>query len=260
MQNQILAGLLASLGFEPVQRSTIIPRLNQLSPYGETALNDAVKAGISLILKLNSALDDLGASNAWNFVHIVITDGIDTVSQSSLEELAMLFALINRGIPTERCMTVFIGVDLNQQALIQLAMLKALGGDNCQLHNVANVNLSEIFRRISATLGMQRQINIGMASMGGITALRMQQTNRPVLNIVRKNFAVLLNLDISGSMNGQRFNQLKNSVSMFLNQLEGNDLASCLVFNERVQILNRIPVKQPERDQEGVRIVRCAQQ
>ncbi|OMJ74640.1 hypothetical protein SteCoe_26384 [Stentor coeruleus] len=254
---QLIAQLLASLGFEPINKSTIIPRLNRIRPYGETALNDAVHSGIKLILKLNSALDDLGASNAWNFVHIVITDGVDTVSDTSIQELAVLFAMINRGISTERCLTVFIGVDLTPQALVQLALLKSLGGENCQLYNVRNVDLSEIFQRITATLGVQRRVNVNMLNMGGIQAMHFQQENVPVMTIRQRNFAVLLNLDISGSMDGTRYESLKNSVSMFLRNLAPNDLASCLVFNDRVQMLNNIPLQQPKQD---VQVIQCQPQ
>ena len=55
--------LLAGLGFETVGRSTIIEKLNKLSPQGETALRDSVCTGLGLILKLNSALEELGSAD-----------------------------------------------------------------------------------------------------------------------------------------------------------------------------------------------------
>ena len=258
-----IAQMFASLGFEGVSKSTVMTRLNRISPYGETALRDSIRQGVGLILKLNTFLDEIGSSGAFNFVHIVITDGVDTVSNTSLNDLAVLFALINRGIPTERCMTVFIGIDLSSQALAQLAVLSALGGDNCQMYNVNNVNLGEIFQRITATLGVQRQVSMGVASMGGMTAMRIQTTNRPVLNIVRRNFAVMLNLDLSSSMQGNRYNSLKNSVGNFMRNLDPNDLVSCLVFSDKVQLLNQIPLNQPSYDDDedgGMQAVRCANQ
>ena len=262
IKTHLISSLLAKLGFESVKNSSINNRLSHLQPDGQTALRDSIKSGLNLILKLNSSLDELGYSNLWNFVHIVITDGVDTVSSTSLNELAMIFALINRGISTDRCLTVFIGIDLNAQAFAELIVLKALGGENCQIYNVNNVNLAEIFHRITASITMLRQVRLGVASFQGVTAMRYSESNTPVIGINKKNFAILLNLDISGSMAGDRYNSLKNSVNMFLNNLENNDLASCIVFNDRPMMLNSIAIKTSQTedsDNEGVQI-RCANQ
>ena len=197
-----------------------------------------------MILKLNQDLAKMGASEAFSFVHIVITDGIDTVSSTSLEELAIRFALVGRCIPKERCLTVFIGVELSPEAAIQLAMLAALGEDTCQLYNVNKVELGDIFQRISASIGVRREVNIGVIQARGMSAMAFSQKNTPILQIRRRNFAVLLNLDISGSMIGQRFNALRQSVQNFMGNLEGNDIASCLVFNNQVQLINSYQPKQ----------------
>lgn len=234
----ILGSFLSKYGFEPISKTSVLNRLSQVQPNGDTALLDSTKAGIQVILKLNEVFNDLGASGNWNFVHIVITDGVDNASNTSLEELAMLFAIVGRGIPKEKCLTVFIGVELNAEAAIQLALLTSLGGDTCQMYNVNKVELSEIFSRISATIGVRRQVNIGVVNAGGVNAMAIRQQNTPFLNISRKNFAVLLNLDISGSMSGNRFNALRSSVQNFLRNLDQNDIVSCLVFNQQVQLIN----------------------
>lgn len=249
----ILSGVLSKFGFEPVYKSSVLNRLAQVQPNGDTALLDSTKAGIQVILKLNEVFNDLGASGNWNFVHIVITDGVDNSSSTSLEELAMLFAIVGRGIPKEKCLTVFIGVELNPEAAIQLALLTSLGGDTCQMYNVNKVELNEIFNRITATIGVRRQVNVGLVSARGVNAMAIQQQNIPFLNISRKNFAVLLNLDISGSMNGNRFNALRSSVQNFMRSLDQNDIVSCLVFNQRVQLINNY---NPRPQQE----IRCVHQ
>lgn len=236
----ILSGVLSGLGYEPVSKSSIRTLLSQISPSGGTALLDSVGLGLNLILKLNQLFNQLNSSDAWNFVHIVITDGVDNSSRIKLENLAALFNLIGRSIPKERCLTVFIGVELDSDALVKLALLKTLGGDNCQLHNVNNVQLNDIFSRINATIGVRRQVNVGLMSAGGRNAMAVHQVNTPFLRVVRKNFAVLLNLDISGSMSGRRFNSLKSSVDNFMRNLDQNDIISCLVFNDKVQLLNNL--------------------
>lgn len=260
LQSALIGQLLAQLGFETIRNSSLLTRLQYVRPEGETALRDATLAGLRVILKLNQTLAELGASEAFSFVHIVITDGVDTVSKTSLEELAMMFALIGRGIPKERCLTVFIGVELSQDAALQLALLAGLGGDTCQLYNVNKVQLGDIFERISASIGVRREVNVGVIQAGGMNAMAFSQRNVPILQVRRRNFAVLLNLDISGSMNGQRFNSLRGSVQNFMRNLDGNDIASCLVFNDRVQLINNYQPKQ-NTNQSGQPVqIRCAQQ
>ena len=239
---QATAMLLGALGFEPAPRSTIPARLSHLSPSGGTSLRDSVKAGLSMILQLNSALEQLGSMEVWNFVHIVITDGEDSGSQTSVEALALLFLMINQAIPTSRCSTAYIGIDLNQRSAQELVVLKTFGGDSCQAYNVANVDLESIFERISLSLGIQNKIGVVGVSDGNSTAAIVVQQRAPVLQVRRNKFAVLLNLDFSGSMSGSRWNSLKNSVGMFLSNMQEGDLVSCLLFNDKVQLLNQIPI------------------
>jgi len=53
-------------------------------------MRDSLLVGVGLILKLNSALGELGEAERWNFVYILITDGEDSESKSILEDAARL--------------------------------------------------------------------------------------------------------------------------------------------------------------------------
>lgn len=238
--------LMAELGYEPVEKNTIMPKLNNLSPSGGTALRDSVAFGVSLILKLNQALSELGTSEIWNFVHIVITDGDDTSSKTKPEELAALFYLVNQTIPTSRCSTSYVGIELSQKAAAELTVISMFGGDSCNAYQASNVNLNQIFDRISLNVGIVRQVGMVGVSNGSQNALIVQQRSTPVVQVRRNRFAVLLNLDFSGSMGGQRWNSLKNSVSMFLRNLQQGDLVCCCLFNDKVQMLNRMQTSQPK--------------
>ena len=114
-----------------------------------------------------------------------------------MQELASLFYIINRAIPTSRCSTAFIGIELNQKAAVELSLISACGGDSCQAYNASNVNLNEIFERLSVSLGIQREVGIVGVSSGGSAAFVIQQRNNPYLQIRQNRFAVLLNLDFS---------------------------------------------------------------
>ena len=59
-----------------------------------------------------------------------------------------------------RCSTAFIGIQLDSQAAVELNLISACGGDSCQAYNASNVNLNEIFERLTVKLGIQREVGI----------------------------------------------------------------------------------------------------
>ena len=241
LNNISLARLMVNLGYETVNNCSILNKLSYITPSGGTALRDSIKTGIEFTLDLNSLLMQLGAGSKWNFVHIVITDGSDTSSNCPLENLATLFLIVGQKIPKERCLTVFIGVELDVNAYFELKLLTEFGGENCQIYNIKRVELDSIFQKITAKLiGVRREVEIGLFAASGVTGMAVSQRDRPVYNVTRTNFAVLLNLDISGSMKGARFEALKESVYRFLRNLDGNDLVSCLVFNDQVNMIQSL--------------------
>lgn len=199
-------------------------RLNAITPNGGTAMRDSLLAGISLILKLNDALMQIGEEERWNFVHILITDGQDTGSEASLEEAAKAMYVVGRTIPVSRCKTIIIGIDLENspQATAELVVLNQLGGENCELHEIGSVNISDLFDRIQIGLGISRQTGVGLIqSPTGQRALVISQRNQPFMRVSRTSFAVVFNIDISGSMCGSRYQQVKQSVAHFLSNTLG---------------------------------------
>jgi len=132
----------------------------------------------------------------------VITDGEDGDSKTSIEELATIFYIINQSIPTERCQTNYIGINLGEKAAAEMAVMSACGGDSCNAYHASNVDLSRIFDRISVGIGIIRQTQAVGITDGTNSALMIRQQNSHVLTVKRNRFAVLLNLDFSGSMEG----------------------------------------------------------
>jgi hypothetical protein len=61
-----------------------------------------------------------------------------------------------------------------------------------------------------------------------------------VLQLKVQNFAVLLNLDVSGSMAGQKWRSVCSSVDKFVDFLGENDLVSALVFNHETKMLSKM--------------------
>lgn len=241
----IAAAFLADLGFETVSSNTVMPRLNAITPSGGTAMRDSLLAGIGLILKLNSALGQIGEAERWNFVHILITDGEDTESKRSLEETARAMYVVGQTIPVSRCKTIIIGIDLDNspKAAMELVVLRQLGGENCQIHEIGSVNISDLFKHIQVELGMVQQTGVGVVhTSSGQRALVMAQRNQPVMRLSRTSFAVIFNIDVSGSMQGGRYRRVKESVAHFLANTPPDDLVAGLCFNSSVMMLRSVKV------------------
>mmetsp|Transcript_10567 Transcript_10567/g.20346 ORF Transcript_10567/g.20346 Transcript_10567/m.20346 type:complete len:288 (+) Transcript_10567:2045-2908(+) len=222
-------------GFAPVSSTPIISQLSSIYPQGNTAMRDSIILGIGFILQLNQALAQSGRANDIDFVHIVITDGVDNSSKASLQETMRVMLSVGVAIPKERCKTVIIGIDLSTDAEQQLVALTVLGFDTCEIYRINSINLSQIFDRIQVSLGIRRQTQIAGIRSEGVTAVSVQQRVDRVLMVNRKTFAVLFNLDVSGSMEGDRWSQVKNCVAGFLRNMSPTDIVAGICFNEQAR-------------------------
>ena len=83
--NAAVAGLvLEQLGFQ-VASETVIPQiLNKINPTGGTAFRDALMAGCNILIKLSQVLQETGQADTWNLVHVILTDGDDAGSKTTL--------------------------------------------------------------------------------------------------------------------------------------------------------------------------------
>lgn len=240
-QALLASAVLTATGFAPISNSDLMYKLDRIAPSGQTAMRDSMKVGIAMILQLNQLLGRIGVAQVWNFLHIVITDGQDTQSSTSLEDLCGLMMMVGMTIPVSRCRTIIIGIDLDADAngRAQLMAINQLGGENCDIYDVGSVNVGEIFSRISVSLGMRRNVNVVGMQMGGRGVVMVQQRNQPVLQVSQKRFAVLFNLDVSGSMSGPRWERVKASVRSFLSQMPEGDLVAGIVFNGQVHPITK---------------------
>lgn len=240
-QALIAASIFAKEGYIPAGQSPLLSQLDQIEPFGDTAMLSSMKACLDRIMRVNSVLAEIDLGNAFNFVHIVITDGVDNQSTATIQDVAGLFMAIGQMLPVERCKTYIIGIDLDQdpRCRAQLDLLDQVGGENCEKYDIESVEIEQVFARISVSLGVQRQVSMALVAGPGGAGLLVQQRARSVLAISRNNFAVLFNLDISGSMSGQRWARVKSSVRSFMGGLSHSDLVSCVCFNGEVMSIDR---------------------
>lgn len=89
-------------------------------------------------------------------------------------------------------------------------------------------------------MGLQQNIQMmGVTSTQGNAVFVRREVN-PVLQVRVKNFAVMFNLDVSGSMSGNKWSNVCSSVGTFISKLGESDLVSGLVFNNEVKLLSNI--------------------
>jgi hypothetical protein len=62
-------------------------------------------------------------------------------------------------------------------------------------------------------------------------AFMIHEEINPFLALQRQNYAVMFNLDVSGSMSGQKWNSVCQSVARFTNFLSEGDIIAAMVFN-----------------------------
>ena len=81
---------------------------------------------------------------------------------------------------------------------------------------------------------------VGVVSREG-AVLAVKEEVRPAIVIDQHKYAVLLNMDVSESMKGRKWNCVCEFVDKMMECLGDDDLVSGLVFNESVRLLQKIP-------------------
>ncbi len=148
--------------------------------------------------------------------------------------------IIGKLIQVKTLKIIFIGVGVEAQAERELQLLAAAAGENAEYYNVNSSDITNIFNKIEIGLGIQQNVRMTGISSNQGSAVILQRENKPYLQIKVKNFAVMFNLDVSGSMSGNKWSNVCSSVSSFISKLGGSDLVSGLVFNDQAKLLSNI--------------------
>ncbi|CAK60084.1 unnamed protein product (macronuclear) [Paramecium tetraurelia] len=233
-----LAIVLGLLGFEPAGKS----RLNQLLPRvtceGCTAFRDAVIKGNQLMLELFALFCQQGMHEKFKFVHVILTDGEDNKSQTSLQDFLVYQQFLQQKLPPNILQTFYIGVNVENNNTVQQEMSAILkcSGKSASYYPVSSNQINDIFQKIQMQIGIrvQEQGVIIQNSQARI-ALR-QQTYQPVVSMQVNNYILLFTLDVSGSMSDHWY-KVCSAVRSFLDTLGSGDLVLGITFNDNVQVL-----------------------
>ena len=165
----------------------------------------------------------------YRFLYIVLTDGEDTSSQASLRDIQNIYRKMGQEIGDEMFKTFFIGINLEYRAQRELQSIANVAGDCAELFNCRDVEISDIFQRIKLSVGLETRIAIASDGNNIVGA----RADRVVLQAEKQKFLVLFDLDMRGSMIGQRWRLLQDALAQFFNVLEDSDMIGCVLFNHK---------------------------
>ena len=214
-------------------------RLKNLQPDGSTAMRDAIMLATKVMIDLGGVISQIGGENLWNFVHVVLTDGDDNYSKTILDDACAVMYAIGQTLKVSTLKTYFIGVDLapNSKAAREISALALSGGENADYFNINAIQINDIFEKIKVNVGLlQRTGMVGVAS-DNAAYVTYHQSIDPVLFVEKQRYVVLFTLDISGSMAGNKWARVCESVEKFVSYLGSEDLVGAIVFNDTVKLL-----------------------
>lgn len=195
------------------------------------------------MLKLADLLQQFGFLEKWNFIHVVLTDGRDEKSQSTLGNVLKAVRDINQKLSTNVFKMAIIGVGVTPQTENELKTIAEMGEESVEYYNAADEGIEHIFQRITVGLGMQeRQEVVGVINSQFVAVQRRME---PTLQLQIHNFAVLLNLEVSESMRGSKWNEVCSSVEKVHGFLGNNDIIVAMVFNEQAKLLCKVEPNDP---------------
>ena len=102
--------------------------LNQIHPKGGTAFRDSLLSGCQLMIKLYELLQKTGIANNWNFAHVILTDGEDQHSKTTLSTIIQVMAIIGQKLNVKVLKIILIGVGVQGNAENELKLIAKAGG------------------------------------------------------------------------------------------------------------------------------------
>eukprot|EP00486_Rosalina_sp_Unknown_P004995 CAMPEP_0201566674 /NCGR_PEP_ID=MMETSP0190_2-20130828/6631_1 /ASSEMBLY_ACC=CAM_ASM_000263 /TAXON_ID=37353 /ORGANISM="Rosalina sp." /LENGTH=486 /DNA_ID=CAMNT_0047985713 /DNA_START=104 /DNA_END=1567 /DNA_ORIENTATION=- len=231
----ISAEVIEKCGFSiasDINKAVLLEVLKRMQPSGQTALRDAIAVGVLKMIKLKAVLAELGVVG-HQFIHIVLTDGADNRSETTLRDIQGLYYKIGEELGDKFFKTFFIGIGLGYTEKNELQSIADLAGDAAELHNCSDVQLSDVFDRIKLSLGIERRVAVATDGTNFVAAAQ----DRLFLQAERQKFLVLFDLDMSGSMGGSRWNRLQGALGGFFQGLDSSDIIGVELFNHTLVTL-----------------------
>lgn len=222
--------------FERIKETNMFDFLDEIEPFGMTAMRDAVLVGISKIGKVHESIPD-HLKSKYSFKIIVVTDGEDNSSSYSAPDLSRILSSVTNQYSVDHMNILFVTVDLNRhdQANLDLIGITKNSFSHCKSIEVESKNLLEVFEReifyYEEKFEDEKKLNQDNCEV------IVKETRIKSVEIQKdKLFAVLFVVDISGSMEGDRWKSLKSAVRNLKDKLSGNseNMVDLVLFSNSV--------------------------
>ncbi|OMJ90118.1 hypothetical protein SteCoe_7608 [Stentor coeruleus] len=214
--------------------SDIAKRLKIVDPFGATCMRDAVDFCIKRVSKFTDSLKNQRDRYPYSFKIIVVTDGEDNASWYTAPDLSRQLESLtfNRDIDDINVVFITLDLDKHEQANLDLIGITHNSSTHAKLFKETTVRLEQVFERL-VLASIQENSNFLMEKDG----LMIDISRNAEVNLsAEKKFAVTFCLDISGSMEGQRWETLIKCVEKIQKKLacDEHNYLDCFLFNDTV--------------------------
>ncbi|CAD8154690.1 unnamed protein product [Paramecium pentaurelia] len=222
---------LHKMGFQLKQNESTISELKNYNPKkGQgTAVRDAILFGFTKILNAMIILKNCEQLDQYKFVHIVLTDGEDNSSSTSISNLS---AILNK--VKDICRTLIIGIDMKKEQLPYISK-------ECEYYDVRSSEIESLFHRISVSLGLKVTTAVGAIVQNDVGVIAVSQKKELSLNLRRCKYMIMLTIDGSPSMNDgegwwlwktTRWSLARKAVKNLMKSLEDEDRICASIFDQ----------------------------
>ncbi|ETO33072.1 hypothetical protein RFI_04034 [Reticulomyxa filosa] len=228
-----------------INQKKILSTLWQMDPQGQTKLRDAIMGAcvrMHIMQKIvEGAIEKNGGSSDtninWQFVNIILTDGQDTGSEHSLQDVKVILYGLSKHLGS-KCSN----------------FLMYISGKFCysifflveNVYKKKKMNYFEVFERIQIEIGIHSReklkgvINLDLIIFGILVCRIRTHINCGVtcgqleLNLRVNRFLVLFTIDASGSMMGGKWKATCQGLASFMSHLTEHDFFGVQVFNDEL--------------------------
>jgi hypothetical protein len=208
--------LFTQYGFETAEASTIMGKLQSITPSGNNSMNNAFIQSSFVLQDIYKATKTLTPSKRYEFVHVFLTASSDNCSKCNLEEASGSMFYLNQMFSTS-LKTYLMGVNIsnNQKAFQDLQTIKKVADENCYFMTGQGDQMDFAFEDLKKAFTATRVNDININYQNGT------------------NYVVLFTIDYSMFMREINYNILI-AIAGLIRTLAKDDLVGCIIYNDAI--------------------------
>lgn len=238
--------------FEKINETNIFNFLDRIEPFGWTSMRDAIFLSLEKVKRVSQGhsssqkfsgdqnsgyMNQTSRNIKYSFKVIVVTDGEDNCSEVSAPFISQYLSDLTHNTSVDDLNLLFLTVDLNRhdQANLDIIGISHNSSTHCKKLEAKSEELVEIFEREIFRYEQIDEVH-RVVKVDGADILLKETRIKSVEILAEKNFAVTFVIDISGSMEGKRWNNLKAAIRNLKDKLSKNpkNMVDLILFNDSV--------------------------